>query len=192
MRSYAWLRHLWHPATCSCRSQLLILTGLLFLDPICFPRLSYSVGEQMLGTNAWCRLFGEIFRVFASQYFCTVSTFLMSCGCIPHKQGWLIWLSFSVYRCTWISHVRALVFMQQVFFRLFFTAPARLKIAPKSKFNCLLYKVSQILQNTPKHQLYNRFWLHRCRNTLNRKVENQLYDHFWAYRCRNKANRKVN
>ena len=52
-----------------------------FLDPTFFPRLSYSVGEKMLGTNARSHLFDENWTLFFSQYFRTVPTSVVSCAC---------------------------------------------------------------------------------------------------------------
>ena len=57
-------------------------------------------------------------------------------------------------------------------YRPFLAAPYRLKITPKrssTPFFTMLHKCCKISNENP---LYDRFWRHRCRNTLNRKVEN--------------------
>ena len=62
-------------------------TEMFFLDPTFFPRLSYSVGEKMLGTNARSHLFDENWTLFFSQYFRTVPTSVISCACFVNEYS---------------------------------------------------------------------------------------------------------
>ena len=87
MRSYARLRQVQQPGTGTCRPKLLILSGIIFLDPTFFPRLSYSVGEKLLGANTQSRLFGEDWTRFFSQYFRTVPTSVISYACFVNEYS---------------------------------------------------------------------------------------------------------
>ena len=79
-----WLWQVRQSVTCSCIANLLTPTGILFLDPTFFPRLSYSVEGKMLGTDGRSRLFDDNSNLFAPQYFCTVPISIISFPVLVH------------------------------------------------------------------------------------------------------------
>ena len=80
MRVCDWLVQVQRSVIYSHATELWIFYWNVFLDPTCFSRLSYSVGEKMLGANTRSRLFGEDWTRFFSQYFCTVAISVISCA----------------------------------------------------------------------------------------------------------------
>ena len=82
-----WLVQVQRSVICSHASELWIFYWNVFLNPTFFPRLSYSVGEKMLGANTQYRLFGEDWTRFFSQYFRTVPTSVISCACLVDEYS---------------------------------------------------------------------------------------------------------
>ena len=137
---------------------MVILTGIVFLDPTFFPRLSYSVGEKMLGANIWFRLFSENLQAFASQYFHTVPNpgshvdpFLEDIPALSrarlHSTKVMLaklFIPFSFVGCTKMSCLRMLVFVLRESLLVLLAMPYCLKVTPKRKFNSLLYSAVEI------------------------------------------------